>query len=448
MNSIRELSTMQDRSYSNIEEKGSDRQTIIEDISKLILFLIPEDQHDLDSLETTLTPVFNNIRTHVTEQYFQSQDPDVHYCEHCGHKMALKENLPRVVIGLVPYNIRRHSFYCSNCEVYERPLDRILNLSGRFSLEIRKAMLLLGQRIPFQEASDYLDKLLHVQVSDQSIITLVESIGKAVHEEDLQMVRRSLDKEGFVKDEPMNQVKKEGIAYLQMDGMMVQTREESWKEIRNGILFLQDQNIKVDRHHNWIQEKSCFSIFNRHKNSLEMFKRRATAEAHRFGFEQYEKPVIIGDGAKWIWDYADEHHPGAIQILDYYHASEYLGNALKTIEVGKWKKEELFEFLSKGEIERILTFLSGQRQTEEIVGCIRYFNNHKHRMNYGLYKKQGLAVGSGAIESTHRTLIQSRMKQAGMHWKKKNVQSVASVRARVQSGRWDEMVDTHLKKAA
>jgi len=308
-------------------------------------------------------------------------------------------------------------------------------------------MLLLGQRIPFQEASEYLRRLLGVHVSDQTILTVVESVGKKVHQEDLNMVRKLLNKEGFVKNGTVDEPKKAGAAYLQMDGMMVKTREEGWKEIRNGILFSEDQKVEVDQHHQWIQEKNCFSIFNRHKGSLEGFKRRPTAEAHNFGFEHYEKPVIIGDGAKWIWDYADEHHPGAIQILDYYHACEYLGGALTSINITKRKKDRIFKMLTDGRVLKIIECLKKQIQTKEIADCIRYFSNHQSRMNYGYYKRLGLDVGSGAIESTHRTLIQSRMKQAGMHWKKKNVQCIASVKARYQSGRWDEMVRKHLMAA-
>ncbi len=229
-----------------------------------------------------------------------------------------------------------------------------------------------------------------------------------------------------------------------MDGMMVQTREQGWKEIRNGTIFAEDQRVAMDKHHHWIQSKTCFSVFNRHKNSLEAFKRRATTEAYRFGFERFEKPVIIGDGAKWIWDYADTYHPNAIQILDYYHASEYLGNAMSSIDAVKREKNRLFKKLENGEVARVVEYLKKQTQTKEIIDCQRYFTNHQNRMNYAEYRKQGLVIGSGAIESTHRTLIQSRMKQAGMHWKKKNVQSIASVKARYESGRWDEMVNKYL----
>ena len=94
---------------------------------------------------------------------------------------------------------------------------------------------------------------------------------------------------------------------------------------------------------------------------------------------------------------------------------------------------------------RIIEYLKKQARTKEVVDCHRYFTNHQNRMNYAEYVKQGFAIGSGAIESTHRTLMQSRMKQAGMHWKKKNVQSIASVKARYESGRWDEMVNKYLR---
>lgn len=439
---------MRDTKCLNLRKKESEIQSVIEDISKMLLSLFPEEAHkSVDSMEEALTPILDAIRKNTTEQYYQSMDSDHHYCEACGQKMVFKENLSRKVVGLTNYEINRRSFHCRPCDIYERPLDKVLNLSGRFTLEIRKAMLLLGQRIPFQEASDYLNKLLRVQVSDQTILTTVESAGKAVHEEDLLMVRGLLNKEGFVKQPEVSEIKKTGAAYLQMDGMMVQTREDGWKEIRNGILFSEDKRVETDKNHNWIQEKICFSLFNRNKNSLEAFKRRATAEAFHFGFEQYEKPVIIGDGAKWIWDYADEHHPEAIQILDYYHACEYLGAALGSIKISEKKKESVFDKLLEGKVVAIIAFLKTQKKTKEITDCIRYYSNHQMRMRYQLYIDQGLDIGSGAIESTHRTLIQSRMKQAGMHWKKKNVQSVASVRARVQSGRWDELVNKHLKAA-
>ena len=439
---------MPSQNTSNLSNRKSETEARIEEIAETLLSLLPEGgEANLDTVENTLAPILNAIGKRATERHFEQQESSEYYCPICGQKARYKYRRARKIIGLTEYEINRRVFYCQQCKTYYYPLDERLRLDGRFSFEVRKAALLLGQRIPFQEASDYLRRLLGVNVSDQSILTQVESVGEKVHPEDLRMARKLLDKEGFVKRESIDAPHKEGVAYLRMDGMMVQTREDGWKEIRNGILFAENQRVEVDRHHNWIRNKTCFSVFNRHKNSLEAFRRRASMESSRFGFERYEKPVIIGDGAKWIWDYADTYHPNAIRILDYYHAGEYLGKALSSITAARRTKTRLFKKLEAGEVTGIIAYLKKQTRTKEVVNCDRYFTNNQNRMNYAEYIKQGLVIGSGAIESTHRTLIQSRMKQAGMHWKKKNVQSIASVKARYESGRWDEMVDKYLKAA-
>ena len=423
-------------------------ETPVSNIAEALQTILPKGEgENLDTIENALTDLLSKVGKRATERYFEEQDSIGYHCPDCGRKTLLKQKRIGKITGLAKYAIRRRVFFCEGCQAYHYPLDQKLGLAGRFSFEVGKAALLLGQRVPFQEASDCLHELVNVDVSDRTILGIVESVGEKVRSEDLRLVRNTLDKEGFAKPTKSDAPRKEGAAYLQMDGMMVQTREEGWKEIRNGILFAADQRLELDKHHRWIRSKTCFSVFNRHKNSLEAFKRRATTEAWRFGFERYEKPVIVGDGAKWIWDYADTCHPNAIQILDYYHASEYLGNALSSVGAARREKSELFKRLEDGKVKGVVEYLKRQTRTKEIVDCQRYFTNHAKRMNYSEYRKQGLAIGSGAIESAHRTLIQSRMKQAGMHWKKKNVQSVASVRAGYESGRWDEMVNKYLRAA-
>lgn len=68
-------------------------------------------------------------------------------------------------------------------------------------------------------------------------------------------------------------------------------------------------------------------------------------------------------------------------------------------------------------------------------------------MRYGKFRKLGLEIGSGAIESAHKTVVQSRMKQAGMRWSKENVQSMLSLRAKYMSGHWNEIVQDYLLAA-
>ena len=193
--------------------------------------------------------------------------------------------------------------------------------------------------MPFKEASDYLEKLLKISVSEETIETYVKHIGKAISVDEKEMVSKTIDSDGYVKEKILKKEfsascespKKTGAAYMQLDGTMVQTREEQWKEVRNGLIFSQKDMLQVDKHHKKIANKVYFSTFNHKDTSLQQFKNRATQVAHDFEFHRYEKPVVLGDGARWIWDYVDQCHPDAIQILDYYHANEYLGNAFKSL---------------------------------------------------------------------------------------------------------------------
>lgn len=103
------------------------------------------------------------------------------------------------------------------------------------------------------------------------------------------------------------------------------------------------------------------------------------------------------------------------------------GMMIQTREEG-WKKLEMgscfqrtkkFNKLSKGKLKEVIAFLEKKEQKKEVADYIRYFTNNQTEMNYKLYKDQGLDIGSEVIENTHRSFIQSRMKQVGMHWKKK-----------------------------
>ena len=317
-----------------------------------------------------------------------------------------------------------------------------------FSLAIKKGMIRLGQGVSFEESKDYLETLMGVSVSHRSIQTLVESVGKQNDKDEKRRVSRRLDSDGHLKKtHDSSRSKKKGTAYMQMDGSMVQTREEGWKEEKLGVLFRDVDNVRTDPHHKRILNKRYFAVFNARKNSLDAFKNRATQEADAFGFQSYENRVILADGAKWIWDYVDIYHLGAVQILDYYHASEYLGDTFKTLQFESETEKEsikkiLFDHLWEGRISSILSYLAACSPNEQIRKCVGYFKNNSHRMNYALYRSNRFTIGSGAIESAHRTVVQCRMKQSGMHWKKWHVQSIVSLRAKFLSGHWDNIVDS------
>ncbi len=100
------------------------------------------------------------------------------------------------------------------------------------------------------------------------------------------------------------------------------------------------------------------------------FIQRVRREATRRGFDLAPRRVIVGDGALWIWNLADEHFPGAIQILDLYHAKGHLWDVAKAIygagsELAEHWAKQLRDELDEGKIDEILTALGDHDQTNE-----------------------------------------------------------------------------------
>ena len=440
-----------------LSDKNNKKESLFqkkkEEMAEILMDILDKESGDigLDAIETSISKILRDVRKITTEKMIEKKDVLKLNCS-CGMPMKNCQKVFQKIIGLVPYTIQKRLFYCSHCKKYECPLNKSIQVKGRFSLEIKKAMTLLGQRLPFEESSEYLQEILHVNVSHDTIHRFVKKIGKKIAHDEECLTKEMLDEADNIKEWRSQTQKLPGAAYLELDGSMVQTRESGWKEVRIGILFKEKDISQSDRNHKKILKKKYFSIFNSKPESLKQFKNRTTQESYAFRFHDYEKPVILADGAKWIWEYADIHHPYAIQILDYYHANEYLNNAwiglkLPNTSTNQQTKKQLFDWLWDGNIKSIISYLLDQSSTKEVSDCIRYFRNNQKRMRYKYYRDKGLDIGSGAIESAHRTVIQSRMKQSGMHWKTSNVQSIASIRSKYLSGQWSSIVENYLMAA-
>lgn len=423
----------------------------VDEVVSLLCDLIQPDLGvtlNLNGIEDRTHSIFKILKQKTAQYIIEKQDPLEQTCSHCGKPMKIKERLGRKVKGWVDYTLHRRSFYCEACGTYERPLDALIGCAAGYTHQAEEAVLLLGQRLPFKEAEIFLKALKGISVSHETIQEMTEAVGRNIAREEALRVEAVIDstthqlktnlppqEKGFIKD----------TAYLMMDGSMVPTRDKGWKEVRVAVLFRENDRAKTDKHHTQLLRKKYFGTFNSDEDALQAFKDRATQEAYDFGFRWYEHHVIIGDGAPYIWDYATKVHPTAKQILDYYHAGEYIAKAVKSLDIAdKSLHVRLLKRMNcklrAGHIERIIAWLEKQIQTKEVQDCIRYYGKNKDRMRYRAYRRMGLCIGSGAIESAHRTVIQTRMKLSGMHWGSENVQSMVSLRAKVLSGQGDDIV--------
>lgn len=174
------------------------------------------------------------------------------------------------------------------------------------------------------------------------------------------------------------------------------------------------------------------------------FAQRVCREASRRRFHQAGRRVVIGDGAAWIWNLADEHFPGAIQILDRFHAKEHLRTAGRELWGGDndlyrhWLSQRDAE-LDAGNIELLVEKLKiHAANSEEVARCAQYFLNNRHRARYAAFHAVGLCTSTGIVEAACKTLVAHRLKCAGMHWSVTGANAIIALRATKLSDRLDD----------
>jgi hypothetical protein len=171
-------------------------------------------------------------------------------------------------------------------------------------------------------------------------------------------------------------------------------------------------------------------------NPVEHFADLLTAEARRRGSEHIRQLVILGDGARWIWNLAEQRFPAATQIVDLYHAREHLHELAALLEFivcdpTAWIADRLTE-LDNGDIEAIraaarIYDLSGPK-ADAVDRAVAYFETNAHRMRYAHYRKLGMFVGSGVVEAGCKTVLGARLKQSGMHWTTRGATAITTLR--------------------
>ena len=153
---------------------------------------------------------------------------------------------------------------------------------------------------------------------------------------------------------------------------------------------------------------------------------------------------VIGDGARWIWKAIKEIFPDAIQVLDYYHASEHIYKAAEVIHDNSEEAQEWAEAaatrLFVGEIEEVMNDLEKAKTTKEeakseIDSLLQYLMENKGRMNYKPAKKGGYPIGSGGIESSNKTVCHTRLKRSGAWWYVEKANQMLALRCAMY--KWD-----------
>jgi len=295
----------------------------------------------------------------------------------------------------------------------------------------------IGQLDSYEKGSEIALQLLNLELSDTKIYRLTDAIGKCAEE--------------WLEEEDLrDNISDESIIYAQMDGSMILTREDSWKEVKLGRVFGSDDLHEETNTRNWLKDSEYVAYLGDHKTFETAFSKILDNYS-----DKGKDLVFINDGAKWQWNWISAEYPKATQILDFYHAMEHIGSFISLVksraekmaymeQIGHCLKEEGVKACWQ-QLEQI--DCRTKTQILEKQKLKTYFDNNCSRMDYPAYLKRGLLIGSGAIESAHRTVIQRRMKLAGQRWSEKGAKHMLNIRVLNMSGHWDR-VQTFYRNAA
>ncbi|MBA2563592.1 MAG: UPF0236 family protein [Chitinophagaceae bacterium] len=295
---------------------------------------------------------------------------------------------------------------------------------------MQEKIVYVGQMDCYETCSEVLEKLAGVKVGGTQIYRLTDLYGKGV--EDRVNAERTL-----------TPLKQDEVLYSQADGSMVLTREEGWKEVKVGRIFKSSDCIHAGSKQGWISNSQYVA----HLGSSKDFSRTMDDLLDSFG-KLDRRLIFISDGATWIKNWIEDSFPKAISILDFYHACEHLhqfSNSFfkdKTVE-HKWTNQQK-ELLLKSQVLAVIKNIKAlaKDNNAEAEKLIAYYQANADRMDYQQYTQMGCGIiGSGAIESAHRTVIQKRMKLSGQRWSKKGAQNMLNLRVINKNRQWSKIIE-------
>jgi hypothetical protein len=421
-------------------------------------------ESDFDGIEQRLQEMARTVFGPVVEQTVAAiaaahsdERPD---CFKCQKPMRLVDyQRKRDLQGLVgDYSIRRAYFFCDRCQRGLAPLDERLGLGGGgLSPGLERVACRLGIGDSFAEAADALLETLRVELPDETERRVTEAIGQVAETEAQTAVALVQASQDPLPKEALEA--SSSTLLVEVDGTMVHEVDGQWHEAKAGLAAPLGPKLRQD-------EKSGRTTLAMGRpsycvgfESAELFWYRVYVEACRrgLGTALVTLVVVLGDGAEWIWHYAAAFLAVAkvtvIEIVDIYHAFEHLEGVAEAVfgQGSQGAKDWVGPLKQRLETEGAMPVLTelaalppkGAKADEEVRKAIGYFTENAARMDYPRFVGLKLPIGSGAVESSCRTVIQEREKGAGMRWTEPGAQKVASLRAVFKSGRWQEFWKSH-----
>lgn len=407
---------------------------------EVLTYLVGEGielSEDLGEAETVLRDRLMAIGAQALQRHLETRklgyEGSSRPCS-CRESQRFVEYRPKTIATLLgDVTIQRAYYRCGSCRTSSLPYDERIGLGkGQVSPGLAKAATLVAIQEPFAPSSQMLYELTGRRVSARTIERLTQKAGTLAEGEESAAAERMRTWEA-----PAAEVTPARL-YVAVDGTMVH-ETEGYHEAKTATCYWETADGKREaRYVVRFASAATFAAF-------------VWVLACRCGLQTAKQIVLLGDGAKWIWDHIAPLLEGAICIVDWYHALEHVWDCGKrlygegTEETRAWV-EVLENLLWDGNVREILTRLETQRsQTptptprEALQELITYLGNQDARLAYDKFRAMGLDIGSGRVEAACKSVVGIRMKRSGMRWSRQGSQTTLSLRVARLNGQWQAL---------
>jgi hypothetical protein len=382
----------------------------------------------------------------------------------CGQRAHYHDTRARQLLTMLgPVEFQRGYFVCPHCHQGQSPRDRELDVEGtEFSPGVRRMMAAVGAESSFEQGREQLELLAGLEVTTKAVERQAEAIGAAIEAGEQKEIRQAKQ-----LDLPEVCVPAAPVFYLEMDGTGVPvTKKERegragknegqparTREVKLGCVFTQTTTDEEG----WPVRDPDSTSYVAAIEPAEEFGLRLYTEAWRRGWSKALQKVVLGDGAIWIWNLADLHFPGAIQIVDLYHARQHIYELAAKLFASDERARKRWaaicvDRLDAGKIEALVKTLrqlrpDGEKLAQDVDNDADYFERNAERMRYPQFRAQGLFVGSGVVEAGCRTVVGKRLKCSGMFWTVRGANAILALRCCRLSSRFEDYWESRSRAA-
>jgi hypothetical protein len=444
------------------------QQEVAAEVARLLRVVFRERRQrgapDLEALEQATRAALLQagaalLETLLNEEEARASQPR---CACGGAARCVGRRPKKLVTMLGEVVVERPYYHCRRCGHGFAPRDTELDVAAtQYSPGVRRMLALVGSETSFEGGRAWLEELAGVPLTAKAVEREAEAVGEDI------AAREQAESDRAVQLEFPEIIGPETpILYIEMDGTGVPVvaaetagrkgrsgPEARTREVKLGCVFTQSG---CDEQGRPVRDESSTSYTGAIEDAA-AFGRRIFSEAWRRGWSRARQKVVLGDGAAWIWNLSHEYFPGAIEIVDLYHARQHLWELAAKLFPNDEKRRRgwtlgMQKKLDRGHIEPLVAALRAYGVDDaglahQLTLAADYFERNAARMRYREFHRQGLFVGSGVIEAACRTVIASRLKRSGMFWSVRGANAITALRCSRLSGRFHDYWENRARAA-